>query len=210
VIIVLLVGLPRTAPAPVHKVPALRWRSLDPAVRRLLIASAALALATTPEAFLVLWAHDRGLEIVWVPLIWALASLAKMAVAYPAGVLSDRFGRTAVLAVGWGVRVGMLVALAFAPSQPLLVWILFVGFSSTLAATEAAERSLIGDRAAERERGTAFGVYHLVTGVLVLPGAVLFGALWEWGSSTLAFLAAAALTLAATLYMMGMGAFGRR
>ena len=40
-----------------------------------------------------------------------------------------------------------------------------------LAFAEPAERSLVGDHADERERGTACGLYHLTAGLLVLPGA---------------------------------------
>jgi MFS-type transporter involved in bile tolerance (Atg22 family) len=74
------------------------------------------------------------------------------------------------------------------------VWALFIAYSATLAITEPAERSLIGDHAGERERGTAFGLYHLMGGILALPGAVLFGALWEGFGSEAAFAAAAAVT----------------
>ncbi len=59
------------------------------------------------------------------------------------------------------------------------VWVLFMAYSATLAVTEPAERSVIGDHAAAEERGTAFGLYHLASGLLVLPGAVLFGVIWE-------------------------------
>lgn len=204
VIALLVFGVPRTAQsAPLAARPPLRWRTLDPRLRRLLVASAVLTLATTPEVFLVLWAYEQGLQVAWVPLLWAVASLVKMLVAYPAGTLSDRHGRTVVLAIGWFARVAMLLALAFVPATPVLIWILFASFSASLASTEAAERSLIGDAAREHERGTAFGLYHLITGILVLPGAVLFGAIWQWAGATSAFAVAAALTLAATLFMAG-------
>jgi len=60
--------------------------------------------------------------------------------------------------------------------------------------TEPAERALIGDHAAPGERGTAFGLYHLTSGLLILPGALIFGGLWQTLGSTMAFAAAAAVT----------------
>ena len=51
------------------------------------------------------------------------------------------------------------------------------GLPASLAMTEPAERSLIGDHAAASERGTAYGLYHLASGLLALPGALLFGVL---------------------------------
>jgi hypothetical protein len=88
------------------------------------------------------------------------------------------------------------------------VWLLFIGYAATLAVTEPAERSLIGDHAAVHERGTAYGLYHLASGLLVLPGAVIFGALWQAAGSGVAF-ATAALVTAAGAMAMGVIALPR-
>ena len=42
------------------------------------------------------------------------------------------------------------------------------------------QRALVGDSAAREHRATAYGLYHMVVGLAALPGAVLFGALWQW------------------------------
>jgi uncharacterized membrane protein YdjX (TVP38/TMEM64 family) len=51
------------------------------------------------------------------------------------------------------------------------------------------------------ERGTAYGLYHLASGLLVLPGAVLFGAIWERFGSSTAFTAAAIVTALGAAWM---------
>jgi MFS family permease len=170
----------------------------------MVIAAGGLALAAVPEVFVVLWARDAGLEIVWVPLLWAAASLAKMLIAMPAGMLSDRVGRKTVLVSGWSSRVLILVAIALADVQGTAVWILFVFYSMSLAFTEPAERSIIGDHARIEERGTAYGFYHLTSGLLILPGTILFGTIWERWNSSVAFIAAACVTAAAAFAMHTM------
>jgi MFS family permease len=110
-----------------------------------------------------------------VPLVWAAASLVKSAIALPAGVVTDRFGRLRVLLGGWGLRVGSLVALAFLEPSTIGVWLLFLIYCAAIAITEPAERALIGDHAEPGERGSAFGWYHLAAGLFALPGAVLYG-----------------------------------
>jgi MFS family permease len=192
-------GEPFTAPAPTR----FSWRSLHSRLRAMIVAAGALALASVPEVFIVLWATQAGLAVKWVPLVWAAASLAKTLIAMPAGIVSDRLGRVPVLLGGWTARVVVLVLLAawMQPSRPL-VWLLFIAYSATLAITEPAERSLIGDHAAEHERGTAYGLYHLASGLLVLPGAVFFGALWQHAGSSVAFAAAAAITAIAAVGLL--------
>ena len=85
---------------------------------------------------------------------------------------------------------------------------LFVAYAATLAVTEPAERSVIGDHAAEHERGTAYGLYHLASGLLVLPGAVLFGVIWQRFGSSAAFAAAAVVTACGAGWMLWLASRG--
>jgi MFS family permease len=194
VLLLLVFGLPsHTAPV-VPAPPRFQWSALHSRLRGMIVAAGFLALASVPEVFVVLWATQSGMQVIWVPLVWAAASLAKMAIAMPAGILSDRMGRLPLLLGGWTARIVVLLLLAFLQPGAVGVWLLFIAYSATLAITEPAERSLIGDHADERERGTAYGLYHLTGGLLVLPGAVMFGALWQWLGSATAFAVAALVT----------------
>lgn len=188
------VALPRAAP--------LRWRLLDGRVRAMLLASGLLALAAAPEAFLVLWAEQRGLKLAWIPLIWAAAHAVKAIVAAPAGMLSDRIGRAQVMLIGWSARVVVLILLALWQDGALLVWVLFLAYAGSLAFSEGAERALIGDCVAEQYKATAFGLYHLICGVAALPGALLFGVLWQQFGMSTAFLSAAALSSVAAVSLL--------
>lgn len=212
VLALVVLGLPADPAPALAPAPKLSWRGLDGGLRRLVLASALLSLAAVPEAFIVLWATAAGLPVAMVPLAWAAASLVKMLVAGPAGALSDRLGSRRVLLAGWLLRVSLLLLLALAPASRAAVWGLFAAYAGSLAATEAAERSMIGDLAPSALHGTAFGVYHLATGLAALPGAVLFGLLWQAAGARAAFLAAAGVTAAAALLMLRLagGATPRR
>ena len=206
VVALLIFGLPPRPPVSERQRPTrLRWSALPPGLRGLILAAGGLSLAAVPEAFLVLWATERGLAVAWVPLIWAAASGVKALVAAPAGSLSDRLGRIPVLVIGWGVRIVVLMGLAFTHTHPLAVWIGFLAYAATLAFTEGAERALIGDAAPPAHRATAFGLYHMVTGLAALPGAFLFGALWQWWGEPQAFLTAAGLAALALGILLRYG-----
>ena len=211
VILLLWFGLPPSPKTTITQQPmmAFGWSGLDTRLRALILATAGLALATTPEVFLVLWAQARGLEIVWIPLLWAAASAVKMLVALPGGHLSDRYGRLPILLVGWGARILVLIALGITATSEFTIWVLFLAYAASLAFTEGAERALIGDYAPAGEKATAFGVYHMTSGLLALPGAVLFGALWQWFGETVAFHTAAGLT-ALSVFILLLIASGQR
>ncbi len=101
VILLLVFGLPAQH-APLAAPPKrFRWSELHGRLRAMIVAAGLLALASVPEVFVVLWATEAGMAVTWVPLVWAAASLAKMAIAMPAGVLSDRVGRLPLLLGGW-------------------------------------------------------------------------------------------------------------
>ena len=199
-ILLLVFGLkvpPRVKP---EQPPArLHWKGLDARVKGLVLASGGLALATTPEAFLVLWANQGGISVAWVPLLWAAASGVKALVSGPAGALSDRYGRLPIVTIGWTTRVLLLIAFAWLPDEGMTVWGLFLGYAAALAFTEGAERALLGDFAPAEQQGTVFGLYHLLSGLMVLPGAVLFGVVWQWLGMSTAFAMAAVLTTIAAI-----------
>ena len=205
-LLLLVFGLEPTPAEAVAKesLPRLDWRSLDRRLQALILAAGSLALASAPEVFLVLWAQTRGLEVVWIPLLWAAASAVKVVVAIPGGHGSDRFGRLPVLVAGWSLRVLILVALAVSGGGELTTWVLFLVYAGSLALTEGPERALVGDHAPARQSATAFGLFHMTTGLFALPGAVLFGALWQAFEPSVAFLTAAALTAASVAVLVGV------
>ena len=204
VLMLLIFGLSEsTRPIPVRS-PPLHWHSLDTSIKGLILAGSLLALATTPEVFLILWATGRGLEIAWAPLLWAAASVVKTPLAMVGGELSDRLGRLPILLGGWSLRVLVLLSLAFAQDGPMLTWGLFLAYAGSLALTEGPERALIGDRAPTKLKATAFGLYHMAVGLAALPGAVLFGSLWQWYGHQSAFLFAAVMTLLSAAVLVAM------
>ena len=176
---------------------SLHWKSLESRLRAVLLASAVLAFAAVPEVFVVLWASNAGLDLVWIPLLWAASSGMKMLIAMPSGVLADRIGPMAVLLLGVALRVTALLLLGGLHAKGVAVWGLFLMYSASLAVTEPAERGIVGGDAPPKLRGTAFGLYHLASGLFVLPGALAFGVVWQTFSSADAFVLAAIVNVAA-------------
>jgi MFS family permease len=160
------------------------------------LVAALFTLARFSEAFLILKAADVGLGFGYVPAVLVVMNVAYSLSAYPAGWLSDRVNRWGVFAAGAAFLIGADVVLAFGSSIAavgvgIALWGLHMGFTQGLLA------ALVADCARAEQRGTAFGVFNLVTGLALLLASVLAGVLWDRGGPQLTFLAGAALTAAA-------------
>jgi MFS family permease len=164
---------------------------------------AVFALANSTDAFLLLRAHDAGVPLWEMPLLWAFFQGVKAAAGVPGGALSDRIGRLPTLAIGWTVYVLSYVGLAFA-AAPAAVWPIFAFYGLFFALTEGAERALVADLVGERLRGRAFGAFHAAVGVAALPASLLFGILWKVAGPRVAFLTGAGLALVSTIALVAM------
>jgi MFS family permease len=169
---------------------------------------AAFTLARFSEAFLILRAHDLGLRLEWTPLVLVVMNLTYVVSAYPAGRLSDRIGRTGLLAGGLVLLIlaDVLLAVSMRPSvmfAGVAIWGLHLGLTQGLLS------ALVADAAPVPLRGSAFGVFHLVVGVSTLVASLLAGLLWEAAGPSATFYAGAGFALAALMVLAGWR-FGHR
>jgi MFS family permease len=168
--------------------------------------AAVFTLARFSEAFLILKAQSIGMPIALVPLALVLMSLAYSLSAYPVGILSDKADRFTILVIGLSLLVCADLVLAFTHSVVggglgVVLWGLHMGFTQGLLA------KLIADTSPAELRGTAFGMFNLVTGVALLIASVIAGALWDLTGPRGTFLAGAGF---AALTIMGLAAVRAR
>jgi MFS family permease len=155
-------------------------------------------LARFSEAFLLLRAQSVGLTLALVPAVMVVMNVVYALAAWPAGVWSDRVGRTGVLTFGFALLVVADLVLAFVPSVlgvgiGAALWGLHMGLTQGLLA------SLVADTAPDNLRGTAFGMFSLVTGIATLLASIVAGALWDVVGPAGTFLAGAIFTALALL-----------
>jgi len=123
------------------------------------------------------------------------------AISLPAGKLSDRLGRRRVIAMGWGVYA--LVYLGFALATNLWqVWLLFAAYGIYYGVVDGVARAFVADLVPAEKRGTAYGLYHGVVGLTLLPASLIAGWLWQAYSPQAPFFFGAALAGLAVIGMM--------
>jgi MFS family permease len=135
-------------------------------------------LSRFSEAFLVLVGMHGGLTPALAPLVLVAMNLAYLLSAYPAGKLSDRIPKKNLLLAGCGILAVANGVLAFASSPVLvilgaLLWGLHMGF------TEGVFAAMVANSAPNDLRGSAFGIFNMLRGLVLLAASVTAGVLWD-------------------------------
>jgi MFS family permease len=180
-------------------------RRLGPRYWWVVAVGAVFTLARFSEAFLVLRAQQGGLALAWTPLVLIAMNLVYSLGAYPFGKLSDRVSHRGMLAWGLVVLATADLLMAAAGQGPLL-WCGIAMWGLHMAMTQGLLATMVADAAPEDLRGTAFGVFNLMSGLALLLASALAGLLWDrWGAPVTFFAGAAlaAAALAALLWRRG-------
>jgi MFS family permease len=128
--------------------------------------------------FCIMRAQDLGAPLLQVLLMVVLFNAVYAVAALPMGILSDRFGRRKILALGWFIY--SVVYAGFALSSTIWhVWIAFACLGVFFAIIEGVSRAFVADLAPQELRGTAYGLYHCVVGICVLAGGIIGGVVWD-------------------------------
>ena len=191
--------LPDNAPAPAA-LPPLRWSVLSLPMRRYLLVLMLFTFARASETFILLLGHQLGIGVVELLLLWSALNLSKSVTSTWGGQLADSLGRGALMLFGWisfslsFILLGMVV-------NGTQLWTVGIFYGLCAGMSEGAERAIISDYASPRERGTAFGWYHLMIGIAAIPAGLLFGSIWQFQSSQVAFIFAGGLAAFAALLL---------
>jgi MFS family permease len=187
----------RTVKSPFSRVELGR---LPPAFWIVVAVAAVFTLARFSEAFLLLRAQAAGLPLALVPSVMVVMNVVNALSAWPAGTLSDRGGRYRLLTAGFALLIVADVLLALNGSVAVVMlgvalWGLHMGLTQGLLS------AMVADTAPAELRGTAFGVFNLVSGIALLVASIVAGALWELVGPEGTFLAGAAFTAAALVVL---------
>jgi MFS family permease len=165
------------------------------------VVGAVFTLARFSEAFLVLRAQQSGIPLALTPLVMVVMNLVYAGVAYPFGKLSDRMNHKTLLA--WGLVVLVCADLVLASNDHWItviagvaLWGVHMGMTQGLLAT------MVADTAPADLRGTAYGVFNLVSGVAMLIASAVAGLLWDQFGASFTFYGGAIFCILALLGLL--------
>lgn len=124
-------------------------------------------LARFSEAFLVLRAQQMAIPLFAIPLVMVAMNLVYSLTAYPFGKLSDSMSHSKMLQWGLLVLIAADIVLALSSHWSTLLagvalWGIHMGMTQGLLA------AMVAQTTPPELRGTAFGMFNLVSGVALL------------------------------------------
>lgn len=135
-------------------------------------------LARFSEAFLVLRAQQMAIPLFAIPLVMVAMNLVYSLTAYPFGKLSDSMSHSRMLQWGLLVLIAADIVLALSSHWSTLLagvalWGIHMGMTQGLLA------AMVAHTAPPELRGTAFGMFNLMSGIALLLASAGAGVLWE-------------------------------
>jgi MFS family permease len=157
-------------------------------------------LARFSEAFLVLRAQQMDIPLFAIPLVMVAMNLVYSLTAYPFGKLSDGMSHSKMLQAGLLVLIAADIVLALSSHWSTLLfgvalWGIHMGMTQGLLA------AMIAHTAPAELRGTAFGMFNLMSGIALLLASVGAGVLWETLGAASTFYAGAIICVITLLGM---------
>lgn len=159
-----------------------------------------LSAGSLPVAVILLKTQSIGLIIATIPLFYMVYNISYAVCSPYAGIVSDRIGPRRVIIAGYAVL--MMSYLAFNVAQDattLSTGFLLLGLFPAL--TDGVQRAFVSRLTSEEVRGIGLGWLNAATGLGALVAGIAGGFIWQLYSPTVAFLAAAFVTI------VGLGFF---
>jgi MFS family permease len=192
-VIIILFGVKEIVPE-TKRILKFSFKKLDTRLKVFLVIMIIFTLGNSSDAFLILRARNIGVSATLIPLLWLAFNVSYFLWSYPAGMLSDRIGRRKTIFLGFLIFSGCYTAFAFNHSSSL-IWLIFIIYGLYYGFTEGNLRAYVADLTASEIRATAFGIYHTVVGITLLPANLLMGFLWQRFGFQTALMLGASLSL---------------
>jgi MFS family permease len=166
-----------------------------------LLVIALFGLGNSSNSFLILQAQDIGASLETTILIYAAFNLVAALISYPAGSLSDRWGRKPILFASF--IIFLAAYLGFALTQNIiLIAALFVFYGAYEGIFRSVGKAFASDFVPEHLRASGIGWYSTTVGLLQLVASVVAGLLWDRVGHGAVFLYGAAFAVVGSVGLL--------
>jgi len=158
-------------------------------------------LGNSTDALLMVKAHDVGVRIALIPLVYLVTSLVSVLLAVPIGSLADKIGKEKVLIAGYLIYSAVYYGFGVTHSATA-VTALFALYGVYSAATDGIQKAFVSDIIGKNKKGTGLGIYNALLGVTLLPASVIAGYLYDTVNASVPFYLGACTSAGAALLLL--------
>lgn len=177
-VLALVIGVSDVKAKGSAKPPKFAFKSLGKQFMVFMLIVGLFDLGNSSDAFLVLRAQERGMSVLGILGMLAVFNLVYTLVSTPAGKLSDKVDRRKIIIGGWVVYA--LVYLGFGlVNTAWQVWALYIIYGLYYGMAYGTAKAMVADLVPAELRGTAYGTYNAILGIIDFPASLIAGILWQ-------------------------------
>jgi len=177
----------------IHQFPGAYWKYL--------LVTCLFGLGNSSNAFLILSIREKGVSLLNTILIYSFYNLVAALISYPAGSLSDKFGRKPILLISFIIFFISYTGFALSLNV-FLVGFLFVAYGLFQGIFRATGKSYASDFVPQYLRASSIGWYSSVVGLSGLIASLVAGRLWDNVSHSAVFIYGAVSALVGILFLI--------
>ncbi|TMI79712.1 MAG: MFS transporter [Bacteroidetes bacterium] len=166
-----------------------------------LIATAIFGIGNSSNAFLILETREKGVSLMSTIFIYAFYNLIAALISYPAGSVSDKFGRKPLLLIAFAVFFICYTGFSFS-NNIVLIGSLFVSYGLFQGIFRAIGKSYASDFVPAHLRASGIGWYSTIVGLSGLLASLIAGQLWDKVSHVSVFIYGAVLSIVGIIFML--------
>ena len=176
------------------------WKNSPEEYKKLLIGLLLFATFNSSDVFLLLRMKESGLSDTAVIGVYIFYNLIFALLAYPVGIVADKFGLKKIFLTGLFVFAIVYAGFAF-NSNLIIFFLLFFLYGLYAAATEGISKAWISNIVSKNETATAIGTYSGLQSICALLASSLTGFLWFTFGSVTTFTVTSIVTLGVIVYL---------
>jgi len=172
----------------------LDFRQFPAGYRKYLIATALFGIGNSSNAFLILQTKGLGISFEKTIFIYAAFNLVAALISYPAGHLSDKWGRKNMLLLSFIIFLITYISFAFTKNL-WLIGGLFCLYGLYQGIFRSVGKAMAADFVPQHLRASGIGWYATTIGLTGLVASLVAGQLWDRVSHSAVFIYGAGFSL---------------
>lgn len=176
--------------------------------KRLYFLLFAFALVNSTDLFILLKMKNDGIDDTSLLAAYIGYNLLYALLAYPAGIFFDRFSRSALLSIGFGLFSAAYLLFGIGDSLPFFI-AGFMLYAAYAACTEGVSKAWITTLIPPDEKATALGNLMGMQALAAPLAGLAGGWLWEWYGPLSLFAVSAVVSLVLCIFLLLLLPAGR-